>query len=312
MDGRPADLPGDAVGRGRHARRDSRTARALPFRHENETARPHYYGVDLRERGQGRDRADRPRGDAALHLPGDDASVIFDNVNNEAGLTLDPDTGVVTGFSDVKQRAVHRRHPAVRVRRLRRAGHRRRRLTDGGPASPALASTRAGPHGDHAHRHLAHQRRPGEDNLDQEMSGGTRFEPVHGRGAGAVGRHAGHGRGRGRHPTTSSPRSTPTCTGCTSTRTPASRTPAPPARRAQYTRSPLLAQTGQTRRPRTGAKIVDGKVYVNNGFWDTYRTTWPAYSLLTPNRRASWSTASSSSTRTAAGSPAGPRPATPT
>ena len=34
----------------------------------------------------------------------------------------------------------------------------------------------------------------------------------------------------------------------------------------------------------TGAKIVDGKMYVNNGFWDTYRTTWPAYSLLTPNK----------------------------
>ena len=34
----------------------------------------------------------------------------------------------------------------------------------------------------------------------------------------------------------------------------------------------------------TGAKIVDGKVYVNNGFWDTYRTTWPAYSLLTPSQ----------------------------
>jgi predicted alpha-1,2-mannosidase len=32
----------------------------------------------------------------------------------------------------------------------------------------------------------------------------------------------------------------------------------------------------------TGAPIADGKVYVNNGFWDTYRTTWPAYSLLTP------------------------------
>ena len=36
----------------------------------------------------------------------------------------------------------------------------------------------------------------------------------------------------------------------------------------------------------TGAKIVDGKIYVNNGFWDTYRTTWPAYSLLTPNKAA--------------------------
>jgi len=34
----------------------------------------------------------------------------------------------------------------------------------------------------------------------------------------------------------------------------------------------------------TGAPVKDGKVYVNNGFWDTYRTTWPAYSLLTPGQ----------------------------
>lgn len=35
---------------------------------------------------------------------------------------------------------------------------------------------------------------------------------------------------------------------------------------------------------RTGAPVVPGKVYVNNGFWDTFRTTWPAYSLLAPQR----------------------------
>jgi predicted alpha-1,2-mannosidase len=34
---------------------------------------------------------------------------------------------------------------------------------------------------------------------------------------------------------------------------------------------------------RTGARVVPGKVYVNNGFWDTYRTAWPAYTLLTPH-----------------------------
>ena len=27
----------------------------------------------------------------------------------------------------------------------------------------------------------------------------------------------------------------------------------------------------------------DGKVFVNNGFWDTFRTTWPAYALFTPD-----------------------------
>ena len=31
---------------------------------------------------------------------------------------------------------------------------------------------------------------------------------------------------------------------------------------------------------RSYAPVRDGKVYVNNGFWDTFRTTWPAYSLF--------------------------------
>ncbi len=34
----------------------------------------------------------------------------------------------------------------------------------------------------------------------------------------------------------------------------------------------------------TSARIIPGKNYVNNGFWDTFRTTWPAYALFTPTR----------------------------
>ena len=30
--------------------------------------------------------------------------------------------------------------------------------------------------------------------------------------------------------------------------------------------------------------VKDGKLYYNNGFWDTYRTTWAAYSLFTPKQ----------------------------
>ena len=45
--------------------------------------------------------------------------------------------------------------------------------------------------------------------------------------------------------------------------------------------SPVGAQSASTE-TKTGAKIVSGKIYVNNGFWDTYRTVWPAYSLLYP------------------------------
>lgn len=31
-------------------------------------------------------------------------------------------------------------------------------------------------------------------------------------------------------------------------------------------------------------KVTDGKMYTTNGFWDTYRTEWPALTLLTPTK----------------------------
>lgn len=36
----------------------------------------------------------------------------------------------------------------------------------------------------------------------------------------------------------------------------------------------------------TGAAVRDGKIYVNHGFWDTYRTAWPAYALFYPRLAA--------------------------
>ncbi|MDG4809644.1 GH92 family glycosyl hydrolase [Micromonospora sp. WMMD1120] len=54
------------------------------------------------------------------------------------------------------------------------------------------------------------------------------------------------------------------------------------APRWQYA-SPVSAPTGASTPTRTGAKVVDGQIYVNNGFWDTYRTVWPAYALLYPD-----------------------------
>ena len=35
---------------------------------------------------------------------------------------------------------------------------------------------------------------------------------------------------------------------------------------------------------RTSARVLPGKLYVNNGFWDTYRTAWPAYALIAPKQ----------------------------
>ncbi|MCW2597351.1 MAG: putative secreted binding protein, partial [Jatrophihabitans sp.] len=47
--------------------------------------------------------------------------------------------------------------------------------------------------------------------------------------------------------------------------------------------SPVAAQAGPPSDTTTTAAVKSGKVYVNNGFWDTYRTVWPAYSLLYPD-----------------------------
>jgi len=33
---------------------------------------------------------------------------------------------------------------------------------------------------------------------------------------------------------------------------------------------------------RTGAAVADGELFVNNGYWDTYRTCWTAFALFTP------------------------------
>ncbi|WP_050697167.1 GH92 family glycosyl hydrolase [Anaeromassilibacillus senegalensis] len=53
----------------------------------------------------------------------------------------------------------------------------------------------------------------------------------------------------------------------------------------------LSEQTGegsedgwQYKSPYGKHEVKDGKMYYNNGFWDTYRTTWAAYSLLTPEK----------------------------
>ena len=67
---------------------------------------------------------------AALRFtyPGDDASVIFDNVTDQAGLTLDKENGHRHRLLGREVRPVDGRDPALRLRGLRRAGRRGRLL----------------------------------------------------------------------------------------------------------------------------------------------------------------------------------------
>jgi hypothetical protein len=79
-----------------------RAERAVSFHHDNETAKPHHYRVAL-DNGIVAEIA--PTDHAAMFrftFPGDDASLVFDNVDNRGGLVLSPTTREITGYTDVR------------------------------------------------------------------------------------------------------------------------------------------------------------------------------------------------------------------
>ncbi|MBE1600914.1 GH92 family glycosyl hydrolase [Streptomyces stelliscabiei] len=254
----------------------SRTARALAFRHENETARPYYYGVRF-ENGV---RAEMAPTDHAAALrftyPGDDASVLFDNVTDQAGLTLDKEAGVVTGFSDVKSGL------SAGATRLFVYGVFDAPVTDGGSTGvKGRLRFDAG-----ADRTVTLRLATSlisldqaKDNLRQEIPDGTAFETVKDRARAQWDRILGKVEVEGAAPDR-----------LTTLYSSLYRLYLYPnsgfekvGSKHRYA-SPFSPMTGRDTPTHTGAKIVDGKVYVNNGFWDTYRTTWPAYALLTPGQ----------------------------
>ncbi|HEY3561422.1 MAG TPA: GH92 family glycosyl hydrolase [Kribbella sp.] len=50
--------------------------------------------------------------------------------------------------------------------------------------------------------------------------------------------------------------------------------------------SPVQPVRGEPTARETNAVVKPGKMYVNSGFWDTYRTAWPAYALFYPELAA--------------------------
>ncbi|MEU3981120.1 GH92 family glycosyl hydrolase [Streptomyces sp. NPDC026672] len=253
-----------------------RTARALAFRHENETARPYYYGVRF-ENGL---KAEMTPTDHAAALrftyPGDDASVLFDNVTDQAGLTLDKDNGVVTGYSDVKSGL------STGATRLFVYGVFDKPVKEG-DAGGVKGYLRFDAGADRTVTlRLATSLisvDQARDNLRQEIPDGTSFDTVRSRAQRTWDKLLGKVEVEGATPDQLTtlyssmyrlylyPNSGFEKVGST----------------YRYA-SPFSPMPGPDTPTHTGAKIVDGKVYVNNGFWDTYRTTWPAYSFLTPSQ----------------------------
>ncbi|MFD5323219.1 GH92 family glycosyl hydrolase [Streptomyces sp. NPDC127092] len=253
-----------------------KAARALPFRHANETAKPHHYGVTF-ENGLKAEIA--PADHAAVMrftYPGDDASVVLDNVTDQGGLTLDPATRSFTAYSDVKSGL------------STGAG---RMFVYGVLDAPVTSSAAQGVKG-----HLRLDAGPdrtvtlriatslisveqAKANLADEIPEGTDFDTVRERAQQAwdevLGRVTVEGATHDQLVTLYSslyrlylyPNSGFEKVGST----------------YRYA-SPFSPPAGPDTPTRTGAKVVEGRPYVNNGFWDTYRTTWPAYSFLTPRK----------------------------
>ncbi|MFE0729540.1 GH92 family glycosyl hydrolase [Streptomyces antibioticus] len=253
-----------------------REARELAFRHENETARPYYYGVRF-ENGL---KAEMTPTDHAAALrftyPGDDASVLFDNVTDQAGLTLDTENGIVAGYSDVKSGL------STGATRLFVYGVFDKPVTSGA-SSGVKGHLRFDAGADRTVTLRLATSLIGvdqaKDNLRQEIPEGTSFDTVKKRAQRAWDRILGKVEVEGATPDQ-----------LTTLYSSLYRLYLYPnsgfekvGSKYQYA-SPFSPMPGPDTPTHTGAKIVDGKVYVNNGFWDTYRTTWPAYSFLTPSQ----------------------------
>lgn len=250
-----------------------RVARATPFLHTAETARPYYYGVDLLN---GIRTEIAPADHAAVFrftFPGDGGSLIFDNYNDNGGLSVSAD-GVVTGFTDTRSGL------SAGATRMFVYAVFDQPMTAGGKLTGAGRDNVTGYAAFGAKQvtmRIATSFLGVEQarlNLAEAADG---FDAVKARAKKAWADKLGiievEGASRDQLTTLYSnlyrlflyPNSG------------FENTPGGP----RYA-SPVAPPAGQNTPTHTGAKIMDGKIYVNNGFWDTYRTTWPAYSLLSP------------------------------
>ena len=275
-----------------------RAERAVPFRHENEITRPHHYRVQL-DNGIVAEIA--PTDHAAMFrfaFPGDDTSLIFDNVDNRGGLFLSPETRELTGYTDTRSGLSN---GAARMYVYAKFD---RPVTASGKLVANDGGKEAKPRTDVAgyYRFDAGKDRTvtmriatslisveqAKHNLALEIAANDSFGDVRERAQKAWDEKLGVIEVEGATPDQLTtlysnlyrlflyPNSAHENVG-------SSEAPAWKHAVQSSTSKDIPAGTNATK---TGATIADGKVYINNGFWDTYRTTWAAYSLLAPGQAA--------------------------
>ncbi|GAA2542043.1 GH92 family glycosyl hydrolase [Winogradskya consettensis] len=262
----------------------NRTNRALAYGHENEIAKPYYYGVTF---DNGIKTEIAPTDHAALFqftFTGDSGNLIFDNVNEKTGLTIDAANNAVSGYSDV---ASGLSNGATRMFMYA--------TIDSPITASGMLPTGNRPSTGYVKVDTAQSKTvtmriatsllsvaQAKHNLELEVGAGTTLASVRDQAQAAwdAKMHTIEVEGASEDQLTTLysnlyrlflyPNSAYENTGTAA---------APVIKHAVQSTVTAPASTPTE----TGAAIKDGKVYVNNGFWDTYRTTWPAYSLFTPD-----------------------------
>jgi predicted alpha-1,2-mannosidase len=264
----------------------NRKVRALSFDHDHEVARADYYKVTF---DNGIVGEVTPTDHAAMFrftFPGKRGQLVFDNRTSEGGITLDPAGRGFSGYSDVKSRL------STGATRLFFYAEADQPITQSGRLSGEGRDSVTAWISFDTSRHKTVNLRvatslisveQAKHNLALEIASDDSFDNVRERARhrwdDQLGIVAVQGAGRDELTTLYSslyrlflyPNSAFENTGSKEQ---------PVYRYA----SPFSAPAGSNTPTQTGARIVDGKVYVNNGFWDTYRTAWPAYTLLVPRQ----------------------------
>ncbi|PSK95682.1 putative alpha-1,2-mannosidase [Murinocardiopsis flavida] len=263
-----------------------RKKRALPFSHDNETAKAHYYGVDF-DNGM---RAEITPADHSAVMrftfgADHDANLVFDNITDEGKLNLDTESGAVTGYTDVASglsEGATRMYVYATFDRPVTGGGR----LDGDPGGDVTGYLKFEPGRDRAvTMRIATSLisvEQAERNLALEVPESGAFDRVQRRAQqqweDKLGVIEVEGASEDQLVTLYSnlyrlflyPNSGYENTGT--------------GREPRYRYASPVSESGEHGETETGAKVVDGKVFVNNGFWDTYRTTWPAYALFSPEQ----------------------------
>ncbi|TCK49137.1 LOW QUALITY PROTEIN: putative alpha-1,2-mannosidase [Xanthomonas vasicola] len=262
-----------------------RSKRALGFSHDDEVARPYRYAVQL---DNGIHAEIAPTDHAALfrfRFPArGDANLLFDNVDARAGLTLDAATQTLSGYTDVRSGLSTGATRMYVYASFDRPWHSSGLLDTGRPTgwikfdagnarqvqmriATSLISVDQAKH-----------------NLELEIAADTSFEQIAARAEDAWDALL----GRFKVPDATGDQKTTLYSSLyrlylypNSAHENVGTAGAPDWRYASQNSWSDDNIDGSA--VRSFAPIRDGRVYVNNGLWDTFRTAWPAYALFAPD-----------------------------